>query len=209
MRKALLVLSLLLSPILFAQNADLRITAFNISSELTQTGERFALELRWRNDGPAPARFMFVSVTGTPEPFYILSVATSGWPCYPTPDGTSFSCQNEQLNPGADAVLVLQMLTPATPGTFTLRANVRSAENDPQPSNNSAERTVELQAAAPADLSLSPTTQTQIAAPGSSVTMPINITNNSDRRVSNVIAYVSLPLTDDLPPFEVRGEGWT
>src|SRR4028118_1487356 len=183
MRKALLVLSLILGPILFAQNADLRITTFNISSELTQTGERFALELRWRNDGPAPARFVVVSVAGTPEPFYILSVATSGWPCYPTPDGTSFSCQNAQLDPGADGVLVLQMLTPPTAGPFTLRANVRAAENDPQPSNNSAERTIELQAAPAADLSLSPTTQTQIAAPGAAVTLPINIANNSDRRV--------------------------
>lgn len=209
MRKTLLVLSLLVAPTLFAQNADLRITAFNLSTELTQTGERFALDLRWRNDGPAPARSVVVTVTGTPEPFYILSVATSGWPCYPTPDGTSFSCQNEQLDPGAEAVLVLQMLTPPTAGAFTVRADVRAAEADPHPENNSAQRTAQLQAAPAADLSLSPTSQTHVASPGAAVSIPIDVTNNSDRRVTNIIAYLSVPLTNDLPSFEAHGAGWT
>jgi hypothetical protein len=211
MRKIFLVLSLLAASSLFAQNADLRITAFNFSTgdSLSQTGQRFQLELRWINDGPAPARNVNVVVTGSPVPFYVLSVATSGWPCYPTPDGTSFSCQNPQLNPGADGVLLLQMLAPPTAGPFTLRANLFSAENDPQPSNNSAERTFELAATQSVDLALSPSTQTFVATAGAPVAMPVNVTNNGDRRIDTVIAYVSIPLTDNLASFDVQGAGWT
>src|SRR6185295_12592138 len=107
--------SLLLTPTLFAATADLRITTMTISGDPTMTGERFAVTMRWRNDGPDPAHFLLLTVTGNPVPFYVLSVATSGWPCYPNADGTSFSCQNAQLVPGAEAELVLQMLTPPAP----------------------------------------------------------------------------------------------
>jgi hypothetical protein len=210
MRKALLVLSLLLAPALLAQTADLRITAFNFSTDaLAQTGQRFQLELRWRNDGPDPARFMVVTVTGTPVPFYVLSVATSGWPCYPTPDGTSFSCQNEQLDAGADAVLLLQMLAPPTAGPFTVRADVRSAAADPQPANNVAEATFQLEATKSVDLAVTPSTQTFITSPGGPVSMPVNVTNNGDQRIDTVIAYLSIPLIDNLASFSAAGPGWT
>lgn len=210
MRKILLVLSLLVVPSLFAQNADLRITAFNFSTDaLAQTGQRFQLELRWINDGPAPARNVNVIVTGSPVPFYVLSVATSGWPCYPTPDGTSFSCQNEQLDSGADGVLLLQMLAPPTAGPFTLRAEVRAAETDPQPSNNVAERTFQLAATQSVDLALSPSTQTYVTTPGAPLAIPVNVTNNGDRRIDTVIAYISIPLTDNLASFSAQGAGWT
>jgi hypothetical protein len=210
MRKTLLVLSLLAVPSLFAQNADLRITAFNFSTDnLAQTGQRFQLELRWHNDGPAPARNVNVIVTGSPVPFYVLSVATSGWPCYPTPDGTSFSCQNAQLDPGADGVLLLQMLAPPTAGPFRLRAELRAAEADPQPSNNVAEKTFELAASQSIDLALSPSTQTFVATAGEPLAMPVNVTNNGDRRIDTVIAYISIPLTDNLASFTAQGPGWT
>ncbi len=210
MRKTLLLLSLLVVPSLFAQNADLRITAFNFSTDsLAQTGQRFQLELRWINDGPAPARAVNVIVTGAPVPFYVLSVATSGWPCYPTPDGTSFSCQNEQLDPGADGVLLLQMLAPPTAGPFTVRAELRAHEADPQPANNVVERTFELQATQSVDLAVSPSTQTYVATAGAPVAVPLNVTNNGDHRIDTVIAYVSVPLVDDLASFNVQGAGWT
>jgi hypothetical protein len=210
MRKTLLVLSLLLARSLLAQNADLRVTAFNFSTDaLAQTGQRFQLELRWINDGPAPARNVNVTVTGSPVPFYILSVATSGWPCYPTPEGTSFSCQNAQLDPGADGVLLLQMLAPPTPGPFTIRAELRAHDADPQPSNNVVERTFVLQATQSIDLAVSPSTQTYVATAGSPFAIPLNVTNNGDQRIDTVIAYVSIPLVDDLASFNVQGAGWT
>ena len=211
MRKTLLlVLSLFVVPSLAAQNADLRITAFNFSTDaLAQTGQRFQIELRWINDGPAPARAVNVIVTGSPVPFYVLSVATSGWPCYPTPDGTSFSCQNEQLDPGADGVLLLQMLAPPTAGPFTVRAELRAHETDPQPANNVVQRTFELAATQSVDLAVSPSTQTYVATAGAPFAIPLNVTNNGDRRIDTVIAYVSVPLVDELASFNVQGAGWT
>lgn len=209
MRKTLLLLSLLLAPLLFAQTADVRITKFQLSTTPDSTGDRFSLDLVWRNEGPNPARFVNVKVTGTPIPFYIQSAATTGWPCYPTPDGSSFSCQNLQLNAGAQAELVLLVLSPATPGPFTLRAEVSAEQADPQPANNVVQTTMELAAGPSADLALTPTAQTLITTAGAQVSLPLNVTNSGANGVNNVIAYLSVPVTENIPVFTAEGSGWT
>jgi hypothetical protein len=209
MRKTLLVLSLLVAPALLAQTADLEIIRFNLSATLTETGQRFALDVAWRNNGPNPARFVNVKVTGTPVPFYVQSVAKTGWPCYPTPDGTSFSCQNLQLDPGAEAELVLQMLTPPVAGPFTLRANIFAEQTDPNPANNTRETTATIAAGPVVDLAVSPTAQTQLATAGAQVTMPLNIANNSSTAVDQVFLYLSVPVSFDIPVFSAQGAGWT
>jgi Domain of unknown function DUF11 len=209
MRKTLLALSLLIAPALFAQTADVRITKMNLSTIPDATGQRFTLDTAWRNDGPNPARFVNVKITGTPTPFYLQSVATTGWPCYPSLDGSSFSCQNQQLNPGAEAELVLQVLTPATPGTFTLRAEVSAEQGDPQPANNSMQAVMQLQAAPSADLSITPSAQTLVTTAGAQVSLPLNVMNASTRAVNSVVVYLIVPVTEDMPVFTGEGNGWT
>jgi hypothetical protein len=209
MRKTLLALALSLAPALFAQTADLRITTANLSTTPTVTGERVALSLVWRNDGPAAAHTLHVAVTGTPVPFYLLSVATSGWPCYPNPEGTSFLCQNVMMEPGAEANLVLHVLTPATPGTFTLRAAISANEPDPNPANNVAEFTANLAASAQADLSITPTAQVHRVSENDPVTLPVFVTNHGDVAVPNLVAYFTVPVSSNPQPFTVTGEGWS
>jgi hypothetical protein len=205
----LILCSLLLTPSLFAATADLRITTMTISGDPTMTGERFAVTMRWRNDGPDSAHFLLLTVTGNPVPFYVLSVATSGWPCYPNADGTSFSCQNAQLVPGAEAELVLQMLTPPAPGPFALRAEIHSAETDPQPANNVAQLSMNIAAAPAADLAISPFSQLYQTTAGAQVTIPLTVSNSGPNEVRNLTAVITQPVSSAPLPFSADGEGWS
>ncbi|HYI10233.1 MAG TPA: hypothetical protein VEK57_14330 [Thermoanaerobaculia bacterium] len=209
MRKILLAFSLLVAPALLAQTADLRITTATLSTTPTVTGERVALSLVWRNDGPDTAHTVHVSVTGSPTPFYLLSVATSGWPCYPNLEGTSFLCQNVMLEPGAEANLVLHVLTPPVAGTFTLRAAVSADEPDPTPTNNVVQFTADLAASPLADLSITPTSQVHRVSENDPVSLPVSVTNHGDVDVRNVVAYFSVPVSSNPQPFTVAGEGWS
>jgi hypothetical protein len=202
-------LLLSLSPVLFAQTADVRIVSMTLSGEPTLTGERFAMAMRWRNDGPSTATIINVSVSGTPSPYYILSVATSGWPCYPNPEGTSFLCQHQQLAPGAEAEMVLQLLTPSTPGPFVLRGQISAAEADPNPANNSTQISMNLAAAPPADLSITPSTQLHTVPSDTPVAIPFVITNNGPNEVRNLFAAFSVPVTANIPAFTAGGPGWS
>jgi hypothetical protein len=209
MRKILLTFVLLLAPTLLAETADLRFVYTTLSADLTNTGQRFALNTRWHNDGPDPANFINVIVTGTPTPFYVLSVATSGYPCYPALDGSSFSCQNPSLPAGAEAELVLQMITPTTPGNFSVKVELRSAGTDPTPANNIATVNATLEASPAADLTMSPTSQLHRAESGAETAIPFVIANNGANAVHNLIAVFMLPVSSDVPPLSATGEGWS
>lgn len=209
MRNALLALSLCLAPALLAQTADLRIVSMLPSGEPAMTGERFAVTVRWRNEGPDPASFIHVLVTGTPKPHYVLSVATSGWPCYPDAEGATFLCQHATLGAGAEADLVLQLITPPAPGTFTIATQISAVEADPNPANNSVTLTYPLQAAPAADLAVSPTSQLYRTEPGTPVTFPIHVRNAGPNAIANLFAVITVPVTTDLPSYTASGSGWS
>ncbi|HEY0160136.1 MAG TPA: hypothetical protein VGF28_22810 [Thermoanaerobaculia bacterium] len=208
MRKTLLVLSLLVAPALFAQTADLRLTRSNLSATPEFTGQPFNLSLAWRNDGPNAARFVTLKIVATPTPFFLQSVATSGWPCYPTPDHTSFSCQNLQLDAGAEAEVVVRGVTPGTPGPFTIAVQVTAEQHDPQPANNSWQMTMQLEAARSVDVSLTPTAQTVITTAGAQTSLPLNVVNGGTHAIANAVVYLSVPVTTHLPVILPEGAGW-
>lgn len=209
LRKALLALAVLIAPALLAQSADLRIASVLPSGTPTLTGERFAITVRWRNDGPNAASFVHLSVTGAPKPHYILSVATSGWPCYPDPEGTTYLCQNATLAPGAEAELVLQLLTPPTAGPFSLTVRTSAAEHDPNPANNTVTLTFNIAAAPAADLSISPTSQLYRVGANAPVTFPIDVRNAGPNPIQNLYAVITVPVTANLPSFTASGAGWS
>ena len=204
-----LAVALFAAPMVFAQSADLRIVRSNFDVEPTTTGERFTFDMAWRNDGPDAAHFLLVTVSGSPVPFYLLNVATSGWPCYPTADAATFTCQNATLAAGAEAELVLHMFTPPSPGPFTLRAEVRGAEPDLRADNNTVQYTMNLEPTAPADLSVSPQSQLYRAHAGDDVTIPIQVANAGPTEVRNIFAVFTVPVREFIPPFSATGEGWS
>lgn len=213
MRRLLaLVLSLSLAPALFAASADLAVTAFNVSVTPTETGERFAVFMRWRNNGPDEATIVNATISGTPAPFFVVGVGTSGWPCYTTAGAPSFTCQGSRLAPGGEAELVLNVIAPASTadGSFVLRADVRAAEADPQPANNSAIYTAQLtNATASSDLSITPTSQALTAAAGQTLTIPFIVTNPGPSRAERPVLVLTLPVSQSVPTFSAQGEGWS
>lgn len=209
MRKTLLALSLVLAPSLFAQTADMRILSASPSVTPTATGVSLAIFARWRNDGPDAAHFVKVTVSGTPTPFYVISAATTGWPCYASPDGNLYTCEQAEVAPGGEAELVLTMLTPATPGPFVIRVEVHAAEQDSQPENNIVLISSVLQAAPSGDLSISPTSQLFRANEADDVSVPLVIANGGPNPVRNITALLSLPFfANAVPPMVASGTGW-
>lgn len=209
MRKTLLVLSLLLAPVLLAQSADLHITSTVVGGLPTTTNERITLQTDWRNDGPNTATFVNVTVTGAPTPFFLLSNATTGWPCYANPEGNTFRCQQAEVVPGQRAELVLQMLTPGTPGAFTLRVAISASESDPDLSDNVVVIPMTLQAKPSTDLSISPQTQVHRAQSGSSVSIPMVVANSGTQQINSVTAFFTLPVLSTIPPLSASGAGWS
>jgi hypothetical protein len=214
MRRLLLGFSLLFAPLLFAATADVQITSFLISTQPTATGDRFAVTMRWRNNGPDTATIVNAIVTGTPGPTYVFGVGTSGWPCYTTAGAASFTCQGAQLAAGGEAEMVLSIIAPAnvnaTNGKFTLKGEIRAAELDPNLANNSQTATAQLTNAATAsDLALSPTTQSIQASAGETLRIPFVISNIGNADARNLIAVFTLPVTNNVPAFSAAGEGWS
>jgi Domain of unknown function DUF11 len=209
MRNTLLALSLVLVPTVVAQTADMRITQAILSTTPLRTGERIALSTRWMNEGPSPARFVNVTVTGTPSPYFVLSNATTGWPCYPNASGDTFRCQNPELASGDEAGLVVQMITPATPGPFTLRIEVTAEQADPDRTNNVVTIPMEIVAAPSTDLSLSPSEQLHRAENGAEVSLPFIVTNSGTNAVTGVVAVFVVPVTDNIPEVIASGPGWS
>jgi hypothetical protein len=214
MRKVLLGFSLLFAPVVFAATADVQISFFSLSTQPAATGDRFAITMRWRNNGPDTATIVNAIVTGTPGPTYVFGVGTSGWPCYTTAGAASFTCQGAQLAAGGEAEMVLNIIAPAnanaTNGLFTIRGEVRAAEHDPNLANNSQTATAQLTRAATAsDLSLSPTMQSIQAAAGETLRIPFVISNSGNADARNLIAIFTLPVTNNVPVFTAAGEGWS
>lgn len=209
MRKTLLAVSLVLSSTIFAQTADLHLTSFIVGGAPTTTSERITLQTDWRNDGPGNATFVNVTVTGVPTPFFLLSNATTGWPCYANPEGNTFRCQQGVVVPGQRAELVLQMLTPATPGEFDLRIAISASESDPDPSDNVVVIPMTLEAKPSTDLSISPQSQLYRTQSGSSVSIPLIVANNGTQQITSLTAFFTLPVLDTIPPLSASGAGWS
>jgi len=209
MRNALLAFSLLLAPTILAQTADMHLTSFIVGGLPTTTAERITLQTDWRNDGPNTATFINVTVTGVPTPFFLLSNATTSWPCYANPEGDTFRCQHADMLPGDRAELVLQMLTPPTPGPFQLRIAISASETDPDLSDNVVIIPMNLDAKPSTDLSISPQSQLHRAQSGTSVSMPLIVANSGTHPINSLTAFFTQPVLDNIPPLSASGAGWS
>ncbi|HYC61461.1 MAG TPA: hypothetical protein VEK79_18040 [Thermoanaerobaculia bacterium] len=209
MRKTLLVFSLLVAPTILAQTADLHITSFVVGGAATTTNERITLQADWKNEGPGVATFVNVTVTGSPTPFFILSNATTGWPCYANPEGDTFRCQQAAVAPGQQAELVLQMLSPATPGPFELRIAISASETDPDLSDNAVVIPMSLNSRPSTDLSISPQNQLHRVQSGDSVSIPLIVANSGTQQITSLTAFFTLPVLETIPPLSASGAGWS
>ena len=207
MRKTLSAL-LLIAPSLFAQNADLRITELTATRTALETGERVTVSMRWRNDGPDTAENITAELGEGSGIFVITGAGTSGWPCEPSHASASFACRAASLAPGAEAHMVVTLRAPARGTSLILPATLRTTTHDPLPENNTRQLVIPLTPAlTDADLTLLPREQTHRATPGTRVSMPLLVVNNSLGPVQNVITHIAAA-PGSLVPIEASGEGW-
>jgi hypothetical protein len=210
MRKLVLFLCCTLATALLGDTADLQITTLNTSKTTITTGERFSVVLRWRNLGPDTARDVVVTLGENSGAFITTGAGTENWPCEPIFGGDGFACKGFLL-PGAEAEMIVTMLSPSevTAIPFAARARVTSSTPDPQPANNVLERPMTLTAAADeADLTIGPATQEHHVAPGAAFSIPLIVRNTGPAAANDVM--ISLAFTPGTRiPVTAASEGWT
>lgn len=206
MRKAVLVFLLLSAQTLLAASADLKIVSFFPTRTSLESGERFSVTMRWRNDGPDAAHDVVASLGISSGAFVVTGAGTSNWPCEPSFGNEGFTCRGT-IAAGGEAEMVVTMLAPPRSGTWSLRGDVSASTTDPQPGNNVAETSFSLaQAAAGADLVASFTQQYEVAR-GGHLTFPVNIANRGPATLQDVRVSLAFEPGTRIP-ITASGEGW-
>ncbi|HEY0160137.1 MAG TPA: hypothetical protein VGF28_22815, partial [Thermoanaerobaculia bacterium] len=209
MRRLAFLALVAIAPALFAASADLGITRFYTDDRTTHpTGEQITVNLFWRNFGPDTADGVTVELGKGNGVFFITGAGTEHWPCQPTLGGSSFVCRGH-LAPGEEAHMLASIRTPAQGTSFQINATITAATPDPVPSNNTQTLTFGLTPTANrAELSLSPTTQTHNAPPGSAIALPLQVTNSGPGTARDLITMINYG-PDTLVPITASGNGWT
>ncbi|HEX8252137.1 MAG TPA: hypothetical protein VF846_03230 [Thermoanaerobaculia bacterium] len=209
MRKLALLFAFVAARALFAQSTDVGITRFYTDDRTTlATGERVSVNVFWKNFGSIPAESVTVEFGAGSGAFFITGAGTEHWPCQPTVGGNSFVCSGH-IAPGDEAHMVATMRTPAHGTSFSLTATVRAVTPDPNLQNNTRTLTYQLaRSSTHAELQVSPSSQTHNGAPGSPVTVPVNVVNAGPDTARNLIAVVNFE-PGRLVRVNASGAGWT
>jgi hypothetical protein len=194
---------------LAAQTADLQIVSLNPSKSELTTGERFTVSMRWRNAGPNDASDVVVTLGENSGAFVITGAGTSNWPCEPAFGGESFVCRGV-IAAGAEAEMVVSMLAPSSEtNPFVLRGSVTASTADPQPANNTTQRTLQItRSMSAADLSITPSQQFHRPAAGSRVTIPLMVRNAGPLAADNALVAISFQPGTRIP-ITASGAGWS
>lgn len=206
-----LFLLLLLAPTLLAQTADLRIVSFNVDKTALQTGERFTVTMRWRNDGPDPVGNVQAEVGNGSGGFVLSGAGTSNWPCEPTVAAGYFTCRGV-LAPGAEAEMVVTMRAPAriqTPKLPVVGSVFAANVSDPNSMNNSRAVEVPLTASArTADLSITNAPERAQVMPGANAPIALNVRNSGPDAAENVVVHIAFAPGLQIP-VAASGNGWS
>lgn len=119
---------------------DVQVTGF-ASTGSPARGATFTYTFQVKNNGPEPA---YAVTFGDPLPAAVslVGVQTSAGSCAQA--AGTVNCSLGDLAVGAQATVVITVVAPAAPSTFTNTASVGSGSPDRQPSNNSVGVTVQV-----------------------------------------------------------------
>ena len=146
------------------------------------------------NNGPNTANTTVSQILPGSVGFVSMS-APAGFSCTTPAVGASgaITCTNATFANGASGTFTLVVSVIATSGTVVDTVQVSSPLQDTIPANNSAQATTTILAAMSADLSITKTTPTTTAAPGSNVVYTISVTNHGPDAATNVVMTDTLP----------------
>jgi uncharacterized repeat protein (TIGR01451 family) len=119
---------------------DVQVTG-SASTGSPNRGATFSYTFQVKNNGPLPAYKVTFS-DPLPSVVSFVGVTTTAGSC--TQAGGTVSCAFGDLAVGAQANVVISVVAPTTPGTFTNTASAATDSPDRQPSNNSVGVTVQV-----------------------------------------------------------------
>ena len=145
------------------------------------------------NNGPNPANTTVTQILPASVGFQSIN-NPGGFSCSTPAVGASgtITCTNAAFANGASATFTLVVTVLASSGTVTDTVVVSSPLQDTVPENNSATATTTIVAPPSADLSITKTTPSTSAAPGSTVVYTITATNNGPDAATNVVVTDTL-----------------
>jgi uncharacterized repeat protein (TIGR01451 family) len=165
--------------------ADLSVTKTD-SPDPVFAGQEVTYTLTVRNGGPEAATGVTVRDT-LPSP--ATSVSSSQGSC--SGNGTTnVSCSLGTIASGGSATVTIK-IRPTQPGSIVDMATVSGNETDPNPSNNTATQTTQVNAAA--DLAVSQTDSPDPARVGQTLTYTVRVTNNGPQDATGVTLNDTLP----------------
>ena len=213
MRHALVVLALCLASFaVVAQlpDADVEVSALSVDKTVVESGDRFTLTFRVRNNGSAAAREVNINILntyGTQAPI-VGSTAPAGWMC----SAVYATCWTETLAPGSEAQMSMTLLAPtqvnpATSVTVTVHA---SSQTDRVHTNNRRDVVLTLQRSSrQANLSLTMNAPPNPVATNTPVTVTFAARNDGPDALSNIRFPVLFHVFGRTLPVTHQGAGWT
>jgi large repetitive protein len=146
------------------------------------------------NNGPNAANATVSQILPGSVGFQSLS-SPAGFSCTTPAVGASgtITCNNPSFASGGTGTFTLVVTVLASSGTVVDTVEVSSTLQDTIPANNSAQVTTTILAPVIADLALTKATGAGSAAPGSTLSYTITLTNNGPDAAANVVVTDNLP----------------
>ncbi|MBI3805304.1 MAG: DUF11 domain-containing protein [Nitrospirae bacterium] len=174
-----------------APTADLAVSQSDLSGPVI-TGSEVTYTVSVVNNGPSPASGVMLTDIFPAGATFQSATASEG--SCPQSSGR-VSCAFDRLSVGEVASVSI-VVTPASGGTMINHAEIHAAEPDPNPADNTSEKSAEAIApsAAAADLSITQALSPDSGTIGQPMIYVITVTNNGTHAASHVI------VTEELPP---------
>jgi uncharacterized repeat protein (TIGR01451 family) len=177
-------------------SADLSITKTTAATSAAPGGA-VSYTITITNAGPSDATNVVMTDTLPASLLFQSITAPGGFICTTPAVGTSgtISCNAASLGNGGSAIFTLATtVAPSATGTINNSASVSSATSDPNSGNSSgASPGVTVNTGPSADLSMTKTTQSTGAAPGSTIVYTLTAQNAGPNAASTVVVTDALP----------------
>jgi hypothetical protein len=213
MRHVLVVLALCLASftaIAQLPDADVDVSALSVDKTIVESGDRFTLTFRVRNNGSEAAREVNMNIRNSygTRGLIVGSTAPAGWMC----SAVYATCWTDALAPGSEAQLTMTLLAPtqvrpAAALTVTVHA---SSATDRVHTNNSREVVLTLQRSSrQANLSLTMNAPPNPVATNTPVTVTFAARNDGPDALSNIRVPILFQVFGRTLPVTYEGAGWT
>lgn len=182
LQRVLVVLSLFISPVLFAQTADVAVTASDSPDPVQRDGS-ITYTVQVSNAGPDPATNASMTVYNGSGLGFVSVTTPAGWTCTPPAPGAflQFSCTNPSFPSGANSTFTVVATTDNdyygnNEGTIATAFSAGSSTSDPNGANNLEQETTAY-IVPDADTAIAVTDSPDPVFPDGTITYTVDVSN--------------------------------